>query len=248
MVKENNIIRINNTKIKIKDTMALLQNKLDEVGMSQAELARELKRNKVTINRWSHNTRDISAANAIEIAKVLNCDPSDILFPAKKLDTIELHSYAEDYIVKKLHKKNYKDIIIPGGFYTPQTKAVQFFAPGREAHNEIHLFERSGNTDYDYDGFSEDAINSTCYVEPTEKCRKKGCRDVICLIEVDKSQPTFRLNLLHPETKKPMTKLTSTNVDPKDIKIAAPRKMAFFESYNKYTPDRIPSNKINPYK
>ena len=68
MVKENNIIRINNTKIKIKDTMALLQNKLDEVGMSQAELARELKRNKVTINRWSHNTRDISAANAIEIA------------------------------------------------------------------------------------------------------------------------------------------------------------------------------------
>ena len=149
MVKENNIIRINNTKIKIKDTMALLQNKLDEVGMSQAELARELKRNKVTINRWSHNTRDISAANAIEIAKVLNCDPSDILFPAKKLDTIELHSYAEDYIVKKLHKKNYKDIIIPGGFYTPQTKAVQFFAPGREAHNEIHLFERSGNTDYD---------------------------------------------------------------------------------------------------
>ena len=45
-----------------------------------------------------------------------------------------------------------------------------------------------------------------------------------------------------------MTKLTSTNVDPKDIKIAAPRKMAFFESYNKYTPDRIPSNKINPYK
>ena len=78
MVKENNIIRINNTKIK--DTMALLQNKLDEVGMSQAELARELKRNKVTINRWSHNTRDISAANAIEIAKVLKKVIEKLLF------------------------------------------------------------------------------------------------------------------------------------------------------------------------
>ena len=77
---------------------------------------------------------------------------------------------------------------------------------------------------------------------------EKVCRDVICLIEIDKTQPTFRLNLLHPETKKPMTKLTSTNVDPRDIKIAAPRKMTFFESYNKYKPSIIPSNKINPFK
>ena len=234
--------------LKSNETDMFLKQKMQEVGIDSQELARRLNVSPVTTYRWEKGERKISVEQSILIAEILKCEPENILFADKKIDTIELHSYAEDYVVRKLHKKNYRKIIIPGGFYTPQTKAIQFYAPGREAHNEIHLFERSGNTDYDYDGFSEDAINSTCYVEPTEKCRKKGCRDVICLIEVDKSQPTFRLNLLHPETKKPMTKLTSTNVDPRDIKIAAPRKMTFFESYNKYKPGRLPSNKINPFK
>tara|TARA_R110000803_G_scaffold44899_2_gene94821 strand:+ start:375 stop:1094 length:720 start_codon:yes stop_codon:yes gene_type:complete len=227
MVKENNIIRINNTKIK--DTMALLQNKLDEVGMSQAELARELKRNKVTINRWSHNTRDISAANAIEIAKVLNCDPAEILFPAKKLSTIELHSYAEDYIVKNLPKKSYRKIIIPEGFYTPQTKAIQFYNPGAEDHNEIHLFERTASQD-EYNGFSEYAIDKTCYIEATDQDKKKGYRDVIAIIEKDRTHKEFKLNLLHPETKKPFK--NGASVHPRELKLAAPRKMVYLESYN----------------
>jgi DNA-binding transcriptional regulator YdaS (Cro superfamily) len=240
------VIDINN--LKSNETDMFLKKKMEEVSMDSQELAYKLKVSPVTTYRWLKGERKISPEQAIEIAKIIQCNPADILFPAKKIDSLELHGYAEDYIVKRLHKKNYREIIIPGGFYTPQTKAIQFYAPGREAHNEIHLFERGGTTDYDYNGFSEDAINSTCYVEPTEKSRKKGCRDVICLIEIDKTQTTFRLNLLHPETKKPMTKNTSTNVDPRDIKIAAPRKMTFFESYNKYKPGRLPSNKINPFQ
>ena len=234
-------------KVNANNADMFLKNKMDEVGMAASELAHKLKVSPVTVHRWLNTSRKVSPEQAIEIAKIINCDPTEILFPAKKLHTIELHSYAEDYICKKLHKKNFREIIIPGGFYTPQTKAVQFYAPGREAHNEIHLFERSGVSDYDYDGFSENAINSTCYIEPTEKARKKGCRDMICLIEIDKTQTTFRLNLLHPETKKPISEI-ATNVDPRDIKIAAPRKMTFFESYNKYKPGRLPSNKINPFK
>jgi len=234
-------------KVNANNADMFLKKKMDEVGMAASELAHKLKVSPVTVHRWLNTSRKVSPEQAIEISKIIQCDPTEILFPTKKLDTIELHSYAEDYIVKKLHKKNYRNIIIPGGFYTPQTKAVQFYAPGREAHNEIHLFERSGVSSYDYDGFSEDAINSTCYIEPTEKAKKHGCRVLVALIEIDKSQTTFRLNLLHPETKKPMSKI-STNVDPRDIKIAAPRKMTFFESYNKYTPNKIPSNKINPFK
>lgn len=233
--------------LKVNEVDMFLKQKMQEVGMDSQELARRLNVSPVTTYRWEKGERKISVEQSILIAQILKCDPENILFPAKKIETIELHSYAEDYVVKKLHKKNYRKIIIPSGYYTPQTKAVQFYAPGREAHKEIHLFERSGVTDYDYDGFSENAINSTCYIEPTEKGRKKGCRNVICLIEINKSQPTFRLNLLHPETKKPVSK-TATNVDPRDIKIAAPRKMTFFESYNKYNPSILPSNKINPFK
>jgi transcriptional regulator with XRE-family HTH domain len=233
--------------LKVNEVDMFLKQKMQEVGIDSQELARRLKVSPVTTYRWEKGERKISVEQSILIAEILKCEPENILFADKKIDTLELHGYAEDYIVRKLHKKNYRKIIIPGGFYTPQTKAIQFYAPGREAHNEIHLFERGGTTDYDYNGFSEDAINSTCYVEPTEKARKKGCRDVICLIEIDKSQTTFRLNLLHPETKKPISKI-ATNVDPRDIKIAAPRKMTFFESYNKYKPGRLPSNKINPFK
>ena len=240
-----NVVDIKNLKSNEADMF--LKQKMQEVGIDSQELARRLKVSPVTTYRWEKGDRKVSPQQAILIAGILKCEPENILYPAKKLATIELHSYAEDYVVRKLHKKNYRKIIIPGGFFTPSTKAVQFYAPGREAHNEIHLFERSGVTDYDYDGFSENAINSTCYVEPTEKARKKGCRDMICLIEIDKTQTTFRLNLLHPETKKPISEI-ATNVDPRDIKIAAPRKMTFFESYNKYKPSRLPSNKINPFK
>ena len=208
--------------LKSNETDMFLKQKMQEVGMDSQELARRLNVSPVTTYRWEKGERKISVEQSILIAEILKCEPENILFADKKIDTIELHSYAEDYVVRKLHKKNYRKIIIPGGFYTPQTKAIQFYAPGREAHNEIHLFERSGATE-------------------------KGCRDVICLIEIDKTQTTFRLNLLHPETKKPISKI-ATNVDPRDIKIAAPRKMTFFESYNKYTPDKIPSNKINPFK
>ena len=153
-------------KLKGSNADMFLKKKMDEVGMAASELAQKLKVSPVTVHRWLNTSRKVSPEQAIDISKIINCDPTEILFPTKKLDTIELHSYAEDYIVKKLHKKNYRNIIIPGGFYTPQTKAIQFYAPGREAHNEIHLFERSGTTDYDYNGFSEDAINSTCYIEP----------------------------------------------------------------------------------
>ena len=239
------VIDINN--LKNNNTDMFLKQKMAEVGIDSKELARRLNCSPVTTYRWEKGDRKVSVEQSVLIAGILKCEPENILYPAKKLATIELHSYAEDYVVRKLHKKNYRKIIIPGGFFTPSTKAVQFYAPGREAHNEIHLFERSGVTDYDYDGFSENAINSTCYVEPTEKARKKGCRDMICLIEIDKTQTTFRLNLLHPETKKPISEI-ATNVDPRDIKIAAPRKMTFFESYNKYKPGRLPSNKINPFK
>ena len=239
------VIDINN--LKNNNTDMFLKQKMAEVGIDSKELARRLNCSPVTTYRWEKGDRKVSVEQSVLIAGILKCEPENILYPAKKLATIELHLFAEDYVVRKLHKKNYRKIIIPGGFFTPSTKAVQFYAPGREAHNEIHLFERSGVTDYDYDGFSENAINSTCYVEPTEKARKKGCRDMICLIEIDKTQTTFRLNLLHPETKKPISEI-ATNVDPRDIKIAAPRKMTFFESYNKYKPSRLPSNKINPFK
>jgi len=237
------IVDIKNLKSNEADMF--LKQKMQEVGIDSQELARRLKVSPVTTYRWEKGDRKVSPQQAILIADILKCEPEDILFPAKKIELIELHSYAEDYVVKSLFKKNYRNIIIPGGFYTPSTKVVQFYMPGGENHNEIHLFERSHNSS-DYFGFSEDAINKTCYIEPLDKDRKRGFRDVIGILERDRTKKKFKINILHPETKKPFT--NGSSVDPKDIKIAAPRKMSFFESFNKYKPGRLPSNKINPFK
>jgi transcriptional regulator with XRE-family HTH domain len=224
-----NVIDIKN--LKINEVDMFLKQKMQEVGMDSQELARRLNVSPVTTYRWEKGDRKISPQQAILIADILKCEPEDILFPAKKIDLIELHSYAEDYVVKSLDKKNYRNIIIPGGFYTPSTKAVQFWIPGGEMHNEIHLFERNHHCS-DYFGFSEDAINKTCYIEPIDKVKKKGFRDVIGILERDRTKKRFKINILHPETKKPFTH--GASVDPKDIKIAAPRKMTYFESFNKY--------------
>ena len=183
-----------------------LKKKMDEVGITSQELARKLDVSPVTTYRWENKLRKISPEQAILIAEICKCSPAEILFPAKKINKIDVECYAEDYIVKPLHKRNFRKVIVPGGFYTPQTKAVQFYAPGREQHNEIHLYEKTGVWDYDFNGFSEDAINRTCYIKPTTEAKKKGCRDVIAIIEIDKTQSTFRLNLLHPETKNCSTK------------------------------------------
>jgi len=234
------VIDISNQNLKGNEADMFLKQKMEEVGIDTQELAYKLKVSPVTTHRWLKGERKVSVEQAIEIAKILKCNPADILFPAKKLDTIELHSYTEDFVVKNLPKKSYRKIIIPGGFYTPQTKAVQFYNPGGEDHKEIHLFERE-STDDVYNGFSEYAINKTCYIESNVKDKKKGYRDVIGIIERDKSKTNFKLNILHPETKIPFK--FGMSVDPKDIKLAAPRKMSFLESYNKYSVNKIPSNK-----
>ena len=155
----NNVTEIKNitssktSKKGISSDMNFLKEKITQVGMSQKELAQKLQKNIVTVNRWVNEERQITPENAIEIAKILKCDPAAILFPPKKLNSITIHSYTDDsFMVKDITKRYYQDVIIPGGFYTPETKAVKFFKIGSQHHGEIMLFEREG-TKNNYEGF-----------------------------------------------------------------------------------------------
>ena len=214
-----------------KSDMNFLKQKITQVGISQKDLANKLKKNIVTVNRWVNEERQITPENAIEIAKILKCDPAAILFPPKKLSKIQLHSYTDDsFMVKDLTKRYYHDIIIPSGFYTPETKAVKFYKIGSEYHNEILLFERV-STNHGYEGFHEDSIGKMCYLEPNAKMVKKGCTPIICIVKINESTPNYTLDLIHPKTNKPINE-KSIGVNPEWIKISAPKKMSFFEKYN----------------
>ena len=106
----NNVSKLNLTK---KSDMNYLKEKITQVGISQKDLANKLHKNIVTVNRWVNEERQITPENAIEIAKILKCDPAAILFPPKKLNVIELHSYTDDsFMVKDLTKRYYQNIVL----------------------------------------------------------------------------------------------------------------------------------------
>ena len=224
----NNVTDINNNK---KSEMNFLKEKMNQVGVTQKELANKLDRNVVTINRWFNEERQITPENAIKISKILKCDPAAILFPAKKINKIELHSYTDDsYMVKDLTPKYYVDVIIPDGFYTPETKAVKFYKIGSQHHGEIYLFERV-KVGKHYEGFHEDSINKICYLEPISKKAKISCTPIIALVKVNETTSNYTLNLLNPKTQEPLNKM-SIGIDPDFIKVSAPKKMSFFPKFN----------------
>ncbi len=224
----NNVTDINNNK---KTEMNFLKEKMNQVGVTQKELANKLDRNVVTINRWFNEERQITPENAIKISKILKCDPAAILFPAKKINKIELHSYTDDsFMVKDLTPKYYVDVIIPDGFYTPETKAVKFYKIGSQHHGEIYLFERI-KVGKHYEGFHEDSINKICYLEPISKKAKVGCTPIIALVKVNETTSNYTLNLLNPKTQEPLNKM-SIGIDPDFIKVSAPKKMSFFPKFN----------------
>ena len=224
-------IRNSNNKKEKSSDMNFLKEKITQVGISQKELANKLHKNIVTVNRWVNEERHITPENAIEIAKILKCDPAAILFPPKKLNAIQLHSYTDDsFMVKDLTKRYYQNVVIPGGFYTPETKAVKFYKIGSQHHEEIMLFERAG-TKNNYEGFHEDSLNKICYLEPNEKKRKEGCAPIIAVVKINETTLNYSLDLLHPKTMQPFNEM-SVGINPDWIKVSAPRKMIFSPKFN----------------
>ena len=76
---------INNKKLRLVEnahsekTMDNLSKLLKDNDMSQVELAKQLGRDKTTVNRWVKNSREVAWDNAVEISKVLKCHPVDII-------------------------------------------------------------------------------------------------------------------------------------------------------------------------
>ena len=211
--------------------MAYLKQKITELGLSQKELAKKLKKNPVTITRWVNGTRDISAANAIEIANILKCDPAHILFPPKKKQSVLLKYYTDNsnmlHCLLKKDKSFSKEIKVPGEFYSEETIAVLMHAPSKQFHNYIYLFERASN--HNFLGFSEDAIGQVCFVTSKKKNRKNYFDECVAVVQPNSQNPD-NLDLLHPRLLKPISDNT-INIPIDHFEIAAPRKAMYKEKY-----------------
>ena len=101
-----------------------LSDKLAELKMSQAQLAKTLGRDPATVNRWIKNNREISSTNALEISRVLKCNPSEILFESKSSKITLTKKLDNNFELKQLPINKQKKIAIPYEFHNKYTVAV----------------------------------------------------------------------------------------------------------------------------
>ena len=205
---------INNKKLKLVEnqhsekTMANLSKLLKDNDMSQIELAKQLGRDKTTVNRWVKNSREVAWDNAVEIAKVLKCHPVDIIEGGKS-EIVLKEKCNWDGRVWNLKKEDQYVIPIPFEYNHKNIRAVLVEARGTPNDGEIWLFDVNGSKK-----FNKNSVGKICYLEG------KKIKPVISLLH-----PTGdgKLNILNTFN----GKVIHAKIDPYDLEIAAPVKVKY---------------------
>ena len=205
---------INNKKIKLienthsEKTMANLSKLLKDNDMSQVELAKQLGRDKTTVNRWVKNSREVAWDNAVEISKVLKCHPVDIIEGGKSEIVLKEKcnwdgrvwdvKTEEQYPIPIFYECNHKTI-----------KAVLIEARGTPNDGEVWLFNIISSKK-----FNKNSVGKICYLEG------KKIKPIIALLH-----PTGdgKLTILNTFNKK----VIHAQIDPYDLDIAAPVKVKY---------------------
>jgi len=205
---------INNKKLRLVEnahsekTMANLSKLLKDNDMSQVELAKQLGRDKTTVNRWVKNSREVAWDNAVEISKVLKCHPVDIIEGGKS-EIILKEKCNWDGRVWQLKKEEQFPIPIPYEYNHKNTRAVLVEARGTPNDGEIWLFNIIESKK-----FNKNSVGKICYLEG------KKIKPVIALLH-----PTGDGNLSIMNTFN--KKVIHSQIDPYDLDIAAPVKVKY---------------------
>ena len=205
---------INNKKLRLienahsEKTMANLSKLLKDNDMSQVELAKQLGRDKTTVNRWVKNSREVAWDNAVEISKVLKCHPVDIIEGGKS-EIILKEKCNWDGRVWQLKKEEQFPIPIPYEYNHKNTRAVLVEARGTPNDGEIWLFNIIESKK-----FNKNSVGKICYLEG------KKIKPVIALLH-----PTGDGNLSIMNTFN--KKVIHSQIDPYDLDIAAPVKVKY---------------------
>jgi len=213
-IKKPQLHIINNTHHE--KTMAELKKLLDEKGMTQAELASALDRDKTTINRWSKNSREITMDNAVKISEVLKCHPIEVWQPKKEVLLKHVCNLAGR--VKVLNKEEQYYARIPFEFYTPTIRAVLMDTPGNHIDGQIWLFDIPK-----VKKFRRDGIGKICYMTASKEYLKRTKRTkktstVIALLE---SKGNSKFDILNSYTKEPVND-HCLNCSAEDFEIVSP--------------------------
>jgi transcriptional regulator with XRE-family HTH domain len=214
---KNNIYKLKKTDVDDlkhkKQTMALLTKLLKDKGMTQAELAKELKRDKTTVNRWCKDTRHIAWDNAVEISKALNCHPVEIYEPSIKLPV--KYYINGKWQVKKFENNERIFVSVPFEYSQSDVFCVIFDIPGSHLDGEVCIFACLKAKK-----FSNTAISKFCFCTPSKSWLKKHPNAPL-LAGVLETNYDGTFKIIDPFTKKPITVYAET-INREDLDLVSP--------------------------
>ena len=190
-------------------TMANLSKLLKDNDMSQVELAKQLGRDKTTVNRWVKNSREVAWDNAVEISKVLKCHPVDIIEGGKSEILLKQKCYYNGSVVD-LPKEEQIKIPISYELNNKDVKVILIEARGTPCDGEIWVFNVPR-----VKTFCKNAIGKVCYLE---LINSKSTKKFICLLSPNGDGT---LKLVNNHSKLPIPNING-NLNPYDFKIATP--------------------------
>jgi len=203
---------------------SVLKDFLEKEGISQAELARGIDKDKVTVNRWVNNIRDISVDDAEKVSEFLGVDALDLLYEKRK--SVIYYKTDKNFILTDVRKEK-KQVYIPREFWRKDIKTIQVDDPSIAFHNFILIWNGTHNlpNNVSIPRVSSNGFNKICKITINSKKIKAK------ILGIPFVYPNGEFKILQPWVLKSFTIFENIKLDIKDMTYCEPISCMFDGTY-----------------
>lgn len=202
----------------------ILKQFLEKEGISQAELARGIDKDKVTVNRWVNNIRDISVDDAEKVSNYLGIDALDLLYEKRK--SLIFYKTDKNFVLTDVRKEK-KQVYIPREFWRKDIKTIQVDDPSIAFHNFILIWDGKHDTDHDVaiPRVSSTGFNKICKITINHKKIKTK------ILGIPFVYPSGDFKILQPWVLKSFPEFDNIKLDVKNMTYCEPISCMFDGTY-----------------
>ena len=221
--ESNNIVDLKSIR---NDDMAqgILKQFLEKEGISQAELARGIDKDKVTVNRWVNNIREISVDDAEKVSEYLGIDALDLLYEKRK--SVVFYTTDKNFVLTDIRKEK-KQVYIPREFWRKDIKTIQVNDPSIAFHNFILIWDGKHDTPHEVSipRVSSMGFNKICKITINSKKIKTK------ILGIPFVYPNGDFKILQPWVLKSFTIFENIKLNIKDMTYCEPISCMFDGTY-----------------
>jgi transcriptional regulator with XRE-family HTH domain len=203
---------------------SVLKDFLEKEGISQAELARGIDKDKVTVNRWVNNIRDISVDDAEKVSEFLGVDALDLLYEKRKATIF--YTTDKNFVLKDIRKEK-KQAYVPREFWRKDIKTIQVDDPSIAFHNFILIWNgfNAETSKVSIPRVSSNGFNKICKI--TIDCKKIKLK----IIGIPFVYPNGDFKILQPWVLKSFPEFDNLKLTIKDMTYCEPISCMFDGTY-----------------